>query len=128
MTIRALNLPKDLAPLENMLVRTFQYPDNPEWGIQADEKEDISSQIRTLRKMWPVIRIMQMVVPSLRDLIRGVVWEENGQIGAVVLVNRSGKTNTWGVSTVGVLPEFRRRGLARKLLTTILDDIRQRGA
>lgn len=128
MTIRALSLPKDLVPLENMLVRTFQYPDNPEWGIQADEKEDISSQIRTLRKMWPVIRIMQMVVPSLRDLIRGVVWEENGQIGAVVLVNRSGKTNTWGVSTVGVLPEFRRRGLARKLLTTILDDIRQRGA
>ena len=41
MTIRALSLPKDLLPLENMLVRTFQYPENPEWSIQADEEDGI---------------------------------------------------------------------------------------
>jgi ribosomal protein S18 acetylase RimI-like enzyme len=128
MTIRALSLPKDLVPLEDMLVRTFQYPDNPEWGIQADEEEDIAREIKTLRRLWPVIRILQTVIPSLRDLMRGFVWEEDGQIGAVVMVQRRGKTNTWGVGIVGVLPEFRRRGLARKLLTRALDDLRQRGA
>ncbi|MBU1050344.1 GNAT family N-acetyltransferase, partial [Candidatus Bipolaricaulota bacterium] len=128
MAIRALALPKDLAQLEAMLIRTFQYPDNPEWGIQADEQDDIAREIKTLRKMWPVIRILQMVVPSLRDLLRGFVWEEDGRLGAVVIVQRSGKTNTWGVGIVGVLPEFRRRGLARKLLTKTLDDLRQRGA
>jgi GNAT superfamily N-acetyltransferase len=128
MTIRELSLPKDLVPLENMLVRTFQYPDNPEWGIQADEEDDIAREIRTLRKMWPVIRILQLLSPSLRDMLRGFVWEEDGTIGAVVIVQRGGTTNTWGVGIVGVLPEFRRRGLARKLLTRALDDLRQRGA
>ena len=128
MAIRALDLPKDLSPLEHMLVRTFQYPDNPEWGIQADEEEDIAGQIKTLRSLWPVIRIMQWMIPHLRDMMRGFVWEEDGQIGAVVMVQRNGKTNTWGVGIVGVLPEFRRRGLARRLLTRALDDLRQRGA
>lgn len=128
MTIRTLNLPKDLIPLEHMIVRTFQYPDNPEWGIQADEEEDIASQIKTLRKLWPVIRVMQWVIPSLRDIIRGFVWEEDGKIAALVLVQRRGKTSTWGVDIVGVLPEFRRRGLARKLLTNALEDLRNRGA
>jgi len=128
MTIRALTLPKDLAPLEDMLVRTFQYPDNTEWGIQADEEEDIAREIKTLRKMWPIIRVMQLLSPSLRDLLRGFVWEEGGQIGGVVIAQRGGTTDTWGVGIVGVLPEFRRRGIARKLLMRTLDDLRQRGA
>jgi len=128
MALRALALPNDFGPLEKMLVRTFQYPDNPEWGIQADEEENISSQIKTLRKIWPLIRVLQQFIPSLKDLMRGFVWEEDGQLGAIVMVQRSGKTRTWGVGIVGVLPEFRRRGLARKLLTKSLDDLRQRGA
>lgn len=128
MTIRALSLPKDLAPLEKMIIRTFQYPENPEWSIQADEEDNVAREIKTLRRMWPAIRVMQLLSPSLRDLVRGFVWEEDGQIGAVVIVQREGTTNTWEIGIVGVLPEFRRRGLARKLLTRVLDDLRQRGA
>lgn len=128
MTIRALKLPGDLLPLEDMLVRTFQYPENPEWGIQADEEDDIAREIKSLRRMWPIIRVAQMVSPWLRDLFRGFVWEENGQLGGVVIAQRGGTTNTWEIGTVGVLPESRRRGLARKLLTETLDDLKQRGA
>ena len=127
MSIRALRLPGDLMPLADMLVRTFQYPENPEWGIQADEEDDIAREIKTLHRLWPLIRIAQVFSKPARDLMRGFLWEEDGKIGAVVTFARRGSTNTWTVETVGVLPEFRRRGLARKLLTKSLDDIRNRG-
>jgi len=127
MTIRALKLPGDLLPLADMLVQTFQYPENPEWSIQADEEDDIAREIKTLRGLWPLFRLAQIVSKPMRDIFRGFLWEEDGQIGAVVISQRQGSTNTWTVGTVGVLPEFRRRGLARKLLTKSLDDIRERG-
>ncbi|MFC2108385.1 GNAT family N-acetyltransferase [Candidatus Bipolaricaulota bacterium] len=127
MTIRALKVPGDLLPLADMLVQTFQYPENPEWSVQADEEEDISREIRSLKRIWPLLRMTQWVSKPLRDLIRGFVWEESGRIGAVVMAQRRGSSNTWTIGTVGVLPEFRRRGLARQLLTRVVDDIRQRG-
>ncbi|MBU1050345.1 GNAT family N-acetyltransferase [Candidatus Bipolaricaulota bacterium] len=127
MTIRELKMPNDLLPLADMLVETFQYPENPAWSVQADDEEDISREIRTLKRVWPLIRMAQTISKPLRDLFRGFVWEEDGKIGGVVIAQRRGSSHTWTVGTVGVLPEFRRRGLARKLLTRTLDDIRQRG-
>ena len=127
MTMRALRLPGDLLPLADMLVETFQYPENPEWSVQADEEEDISREIRSLRRLWPLLRVAQTISKPLRDLFRGFVWEENGRIGAIVIAQRRGATSMWTIGTVGVLPEFRRRGLARQLLTRTIDDIRDRG-
>ena len=127
MTIREVRLPKDLMPLGDMLVDTFQYPENPTWSLRSDETEQIADTIRSMRRLWPVIRALQLVVPQARDLIRGHLWEEDGQIGGVTLVQRKGSTNLWNVGTVGVLPAFRRRGLARKLLMQSLDMIRQKG-
>jgi ribosomal protein S18 acetylase RimI-like enzyme len=128
MAIRPLRLPGDLPPLADMLAETFQYPENPEWSVQADEQEDIARELRGVRRMWPVIRMAQRVSPPLRDLFRGFVWEEEGRIGAVVIAQRRGATSMWTIGAVGVLPEFRRRGLARKLLTRTLEDIHERGA
>lgn len=127
MTMRPLKLPGDLPLLADMLMQTFQYPENPEWSVQADEEEDIAREIRSLKRLWPLFRIAQWVSKPMRDMFRGFLWEEDGRIGAVVIAQRRGSTNTWTIGTVGVLPEFRRRGLARKLLTRTLDDIRQRG-
>jgi ribosomal protein S18 acetylase RimI-like enzyme len=127
MAVRALKLPDDLLPLAEMLVRTFQYPENPEWSIQSDEQEDIAREIRSLRRLWPLFRVAQTLSKPLRDMFRGFVWEEGDKIGAVVIAQRRGSTNMWTIGTVGVLPEFRRRGLARRLLTRAMDDIRDRG-
>lgn len=127
MTIRALKLPGDLLPFAEMLMQAFQYPENPEWSIQDDEEEDITREIKSLRRMWPLIRVAQWVSKPVRDMFRGFVWEEDGRMGAVVIAQRRGSSNTWGIGTVGVLPEYRRRGLARQLLTKTLDVIRQRG-
>jgi ribosomal protein S18 acetylase RimI-like enzyme len=109
-----------------MFVETFQYPENPEWSVQPDEAEDITQTVRSLKRMWPLLRILQVLSPQVRDMLRGYLWEEQGHLAAAVLVQRIGSTPNWVVGTVGVLPSFRRRGLARILLTQSLDYIRGR--
>ncbi|MCX6094675.1 MAG: GNAT family N-acetyltransferase [Candidatus Bipolaricaulota bacterium] len=127
MTVRALRLPQDLVPATDMLVRTFQYPDHPEWGVQSDEQEQLLDVIRRIRRMWPVVRLLQCVSPALRDLMRGFVWEEDGALRGMTMAQREGTTPMWYIGTVGVLPESRRRGVARQLLVATLDMMRSSG-
>jgi ribosomal protein S18 acetylase RimI-like enzyme len=128
MPMRPLRLPSDLLSLTGMLTKTFQYPEHPEWGIREDEQQDILRMIRSMRRLWPLLRVLQLVSPTLRDLFRGFVWEEDGRIVGLVLCQRQGTTDLWEVGVVGVLPEYRGRGIARRLLTRSLEELRQRGA
>ena len=128
MPMRAIRLPGDLRSLTDMLVRTFQYPDHPEWGIREDEQQDILRTINSLRRLWPIIRILQLFSPALRDLFRGFLWEEAEQIVGLVLCARQGTTKTWEVDIVGVVPEYRGQGIARRLLTRSRRSSSERGA
>ena len=128
MALRLMTLPRDFAGLTDMLCDTFQYPENPEWSVQTDEKEQIAHAVRSMRQLWPLFRVMQVVSPPMRDLFRGYVAEEDGKIVGVTIVQRRGTTNVWVVGTVGVLPEYRRRGLARRGLEKSLDLMKQHGA
>jgi len=49
MELRPLEWPRDLTSLEEMICDTFQYPENPEWSVQTDEKEQISHMLETFR-------------------------------------------------------------------------------
>lgn len=128
MPIRPIRLPGDLLSLLDMLPKTFQYPGNPEWSLREDEQEDIIRMIKSLRRLWPILRVLRVFSPALRDLFRGFVWEEDGQIAGAVMTQRHGTTALWEVGLVGVLPEYRRRGIARRLLARSLEDLRERGA
>jgi ribosomal protein S18 acetylase RimI-like enzyme len=128
MALRLITLPRDFAPLGEMICDTFQYPENPEWSVQTDEKEQITHAIRSMRRIWPLFRVMQIVSPPMRDLFRGYVAVEDEKIVGVTLIQRRGTTDAWIVGTVGVLPEYRRRGLARLGLEKSLDLMRQHGA
>ena len=128
MPMRPLRLPGDLTVLAEVVPRAFQYPENPEWSLRQDEMEDILRMIRSLRRLWPLVRILQSFSPALRDLFRGFIWEEDGQLAGAVMMQRHGTTALWEVGLVGVLPEYRRRGIARRLLTRSLEDLRERGA
>jgi GNAT superfamily N-acetyltransferase len=122
-----MHLPADFIPLSEMLVNTFQYPENPEWSIQSDEQEDFAETIKNLGRLWPVIRLGQFFSASLCDLLRGCIWEEDGNIVGCTMVQRRGSTNVWIVGTVGVLPEYRRQGIARKLVERGLEIMRENG-
>ena len=126
MPMRPLQLPRDLSTLVEVIPRAFQYPENPEWSMRQDEMDDIVRMIRSVRRLWPLVRILQLVSSPLRDLFRGYVWEEDGRIAGAVMTQRHGTTAHWEVGMVAVLPEYRRRGIARQLLKRSLDEIRER--
>jgi GNAT superfamily N-acetyltransferase len=127
MPMRPIKLPNDLLPLAEMLVDTFQYPENEAWSVQSDEQEQLVEGMRNLSRMWPLIRLIQALSPPLRDLLRGHVWEEDGQMVGTTIVQRRGSTDIWIVGTVGVLPAYRRRGIARKCVEAGIDLIRNHG-
>jgi GNAT superfamily N-acetyltransferase len=127
MTMRPIKLPGDLVPLGDMIVDSFQYPENEQWSIQTDEMEQITDAIQGLRRMWPLIRLIQVFSPPLRDIMRGYLWEEDQQVVGTSMVQRLSATDAWIITTVGVLPAYRRRGIARELLEAALDLIRERG-
>ncbi len=128
MSLRPMRLPEDFVPLIDMVAETFQYPENPEWGIQSDEHQDMTREARVLKRLWPIFRVLQVLSPALRDIFGGFVWEEEGKMVGVVLYERHGTTKSWHVSTIGVRPEYRRRGIARQLVTRLLEELRARGA
>jgi GNAT superfamily N-acetyltransferase len=128
MDYKPIQLPRDLAGLGEMIYDAFQYPENPQWSIQADEKEDIYHTIASFRHLWPLVRIAQFLSPPMRDMFKGYVAVEDGKIAAVTIIQRSGTTSTWVVGVVGVLPQYRRLGVARNLLGLSLEMMKERGS
>ena len=72
----------------------------------------------------------QVISPSLRDIIDGVLWEEDKQPVGIANVMRMGLGNSdsWSIVNVGVLPAYRRRGIARKLVEATIQIAVERGA
>jgi ribosomal protein S18 acetylase RimI-like enzyme len=127
MSMREIKLPADVMPIGELVAESFQYPENEAWSVQTEEKEQLLETVANLRRLWPLIRLIQAVSPPLRDMFRGHVWEEDGRIVGLTLVQRRGATDVWVVGTVAVRPGYRRRGIARQLVGASLDLIREYG-
>jgi GNAT superfamily N-acetyltransferase len=128
MGLRAFRLPADLPILTDLIPPAFQYPENPEWSIAPDEVESFVDSMNGIRRIWPLIRVAQWVAPPLRDVLRGFIWEEDGKAVGLTNIMRQGNTNRWYIGNVAVLPEYRRRGIARQLVQACMDYARERGA
>ncbi len=128
MPIREFELPADLPVLIDVIPPSFQYPENEAWSIQADEVESMVDSLAGVQRMWPVMRVVRWLVPPMRDILRGYVWEEDGQPVGLVNVVRRGSTDRWLIGNVSVLPEYRRRGIARQLVAASMQYAHERGA
>ncbi len=71
---------------------------------------------------WTLARWMGVIPP-----LRGYVWEEDGHIVGNVSLTPAGYGRGWVVANVVVLPKYRRRGIARALMETALEEVAQRG-
>ncbi len=128
MPLRPFRLPADLDVLMTLLPASFQYAENEAWSLRPDEVEGMVDSLRGIRRIWPVVRLLQALHPPLRDALRGFIWEENGQPVGLANVLRLGNTDRWLIGNVGVLPAYRRRGIARRLVEASVAYARERGA
>jgi ribosomal protein S18 acetylase RimI-like enzyme len=126
MSLRPFRLSTDLRICAEILPLAFQYPENPSWNMQDDEAESMVGMLSGVARVWPVIRFFQFVFPSLRDYVRGYMWEEGQPVG-VILLHRQGKTPVWEIVRAAVLPDYRRQGIGRRLVQASVDYMRERG-
>jgi len=76
--LRPLKLPGDFRVGVDLIVRGFPHE-------HPDKKDVAVDSLRTLRYLWPLVRIGQLISPALRDYYQGYVWEEDSKpVGAVV--------------------------------------------
>lgn len=128
MPLRPFKLPADLDVVIDLIPPSFQYPENPEWNIQQDEVSSFGDSMRAIKRLWPVFRLIALVYPPLRDALRGYIWEEDGKPVGLTNVIRMGATDRWIIGNVAVLPEYRRRGIARKLVEASVQFAKDRKA
>jgi ribosomal protein S18 acetylase RimI-like enzyme len=124
-TIRTMKLPGDLDAWISVTAEGFQYPDHPEWNYSPEEIENNVQGIRSLKRIWPLFALLRTFSADARDLIRGFFYEEDGKVVGNISCQRRGEA--WYISDVVVLPEFRGKGFARKLVEACVEDIRARG-
>ena len=60
--MRLLQLPNDFLPMAEMIWDTWQYPENPEWSLQQDEQESMIEGMKSIRRIWPIIRLAQWIL------------------------------------------------------------------
>lgn len=119
--LRPLNPFRDLGDVARVIEVAF-----------ADELEPtgygITRELRQWNSLRPILRALSLVIPSLREMLLGFVWEENGRvIGNISLTRADSGGRQWIISNVSVLPEFRRRGIAIALMDAALEFVRSRG-
>ncbi len=128
MSLRPFTMPKDIDSMLEVWTVAAKYPDHPEWDMQDEEQESALDMLRTVKKLWPLFRVLLLISPSMKDMMLGYVWEEDGKRIGTANIGRRGKSDTWMVSNVAVLPDHRRKGIARKLVDACLQLGKERGA
>jgi ribosomal protein S18 acetylase RimI-like enzyme len=128
MTIRPFKLPQDIDLMNSLVMEGFQYPENPAWSVQEDEIQGMVDRIEGAKRLWPILRIMRIFVPLLGDILCGFIDEEENQPAGLINYMRQRNAPEWYIGNVTVLPAYRRRGIARRLVEATLKELRRRNA
>lgn len=81
-----------------------------------------------LRWLTPVINFFEILGMDAPEQMLGYVWEEHGQIvGNATLGLADAQRRIWLLSNVAVHPSWRRRGIARGLVDTAIEETQRHG-
>ncbi|MFN8420790.1 MAG: GNAT family N-acetyltransferase [Anaerolineae bacterium] len=126
--LREFKFPADTDVLFRLLPKAFRYPENPAWSIQQDEVQNMQDTMKMVRRLWPLLAVVGALSPAFRNAFRGFIWQEDNKAVGLVNTGTQGTGGRWFIGNVGVLPDYRRRGLARKLVEASVDLARRNKA
>jgi ribosomal protein S18 acetylase RimI-like enzyme len=115
--IRAFDLGRDLRPVAELIADAFTHELDPRG--QAALRE-----MRIMSHLSGLIRVLSRGTGDFDDVFNGYVWLEEGKIVGNITVQRADKYgNRWQIANVAVAPNYRGRGIARRLMTRALEHI-----
>lgn len=68
----------DIDIMLKLIENGFQYHEKLDRNFQDDEKEIVLDSVNPIRRIWPMVQFLKILVPFLRDFINGFIYEENG--------------------------------------------------
>ena len=118
--LRAVHLRHDLAAIADLIEICFAA------SLDAAGRSAIH-EMRALSRTGPLLWLLARLGQGIPGMY-GYVWVERGRLVGNVTVTPAGYGGGWMIANVAVLPEFRRRGIARRLMQAALAFVEERGA
>jgi ribosomal protein S18 acetylase RimI-like enzyme len=121
--LRPFNPLRDLPPTAELIELAF--------GDALDSSSrEMLREMRTLSwLLGPLFSLLNVTGTPLGGFYSGFVWIEGGRIVGNITVNHHYKGRTgWFISNLAVHPEFRRRGIATRLMRAGIDFARKKKA
>ena len=118
--LRAVHLRHDLAAIADLIEVCFAA------SLDSAGRSAIH-EMRALSRMGPLLWLLARLGQGIPGLY-GFVWVERGRLVGNVTVTPAGYGNGWMIANVAVLPDYRRRGIARRLMHAALAFVEERGA
>jgi ribosomal protein S18 acetylase RimI-like enzyme len=119
--LRPLNLHRDFEGMSKLIELAFA-EDFQRVGVQFQE------ELEAVRRLVPWVLLLGRFSKFFREMLGGYVWEDRGQIVGSVMVQPQGlERRKWYISAVATHPNYRRKGIARRLMEAVIEHIRQRG-
>ena len=117
--LRALRPQRDLAQVADLVETCFATSLDSSGHAAVREMRMMG---RSGPLLWSLGRLMR-AIPAMH----GFVWLEQGQIVGNVSIAPAGFGRGWVIANVAVYPQFRRRGIARRMMLAALDWVARHG-
>ncbi|MBN1285983.1 MAG: GNAT family N-acetyltransferase [Anaerolineae bacterium] len=119
---RPLNLRTDLSGVADLVEVCFR--DELDAGGRA-----VIQEMRALSRFAPLVWLLYGLNKMVKGLASGFVWiEDRRLVGNVSLYRTEANRAGWIIANVAVHPDYRRRGIARRLMHLSLDALAGYGA
>lgn len=113
---RPVNLRRDIPQVLALLNLAFRN------SLDGEESRSLNSTSLS-QQPWFLLRLKQLS----HGIVPGFVWEESGDIVGNVTVLTTRTRGRYVIANVAVHPDFRRQGIARDLMETVVESVQQCG-